>query len=837
MRVRTRFLLILSSAACVLGVGAGPAWAQPPPNDTFGHATQINSLPFSQTLDTSQATTDSTDAEALAACAIPLPVTVAATVWYQYTPSADQSLLISTDGSSYGAGVAVLTGSPGTLSAVACFPAPLGTFSAKAGQTYHIAVADTSGGSGGTLNLSVGALEAPTISAISAAGNSACALTSGGGVKCWGSNFSGELGNGTTNNSFTPVDVSGLSSRVTAIAAGSHPCALMAGGGVKCWGQNDAGQLGNGTTTGPDTCPGVGPATPCSTTPIDVSGLSSGVSAIATGGSHTCALMAGGGVKCWGDNSFGQLGNGTTTGPETCPGFTVPAACSTTPVDVSGLGSGVTAIAAGGSHTCALTTGGGVKCWGFNDLGQLGNGTTTGPDQCPGFIGPRCNATPVDVSGLSSGVTAIAPGGSTTCALTNGGEVKCWGQNSFGQFGNGTTTGPDCFGGCSATPVDISGLSGVVSAISVGGSTTCALTNGGGAKCWGENLSGQVGNGTLGGSDPDICFGACIPTPVDVTGLSGGVTAIVAGGSPCALTSGGAVKCWGDNSFGQLGNGTGNRSTTPVDVIFPPSTVGPPSALITVPSDGASYTFGSLPNSSFSCRDAAGAPGIASCTASIDGGRTFTSGERLTGTAGSHTMVVTALSRDGRSATATAHYRVAKAATSLAAAPQLVIFPPPIGVGIGKVSATLTSGGSGLLGRSIAFSVGAKPLCTAVTQTNGTATCRLGLLAELRVLFANRYSASFAGDAGHLGSTAATPAIVLGSGLSHRATLSTRRHLSIVRGRLTRGGSQYAVIVSRGSHGVTRLNVKPHRRIQPGRYTLTLKLSGGTEVRRTITLG
>jgi alpha-tubulin suppressor-like RCC1 family protein len=820
MKVRTRFLLALTSVALVLGVAAGPAWAQAPPNDTFEHATQITSLPFSQTLDTSQATTDATDAEALAACAIPLPVTVAATVWYQYTPSADQSLLISTDGSSYGAGVAVLTGSPGSLSAVACFPAPLGTFSAKAGQTYHIVVADTSGGSGGTLNLSVGALEAPTISAIS----QTCALTSGGAVKCWGDNSFGQLGNGTTNNSFTPVDVSGLSSGVTVIAGGSHPCALMAGGGVKCWGSNASGQLGNGTTTGPDTCPGIGPAVPCSTMPVDVSGLSSGVSAIAAGGSHTCALTVGGGVKCWGDNSFGQLGNGTTTN-------------SSTPVDVSGLSSGVTAIAAGGLYTCALTAGGAVKCWGFNDLGQLGNGTTTGPDQCPGFIGPKCNATPVDVSGLSSGVTAIAAGGSTTCALMNGGGVKCWGDNGFGQFGNGTAAGTDCFGLCSATPVDVSDLNNVLTAISVGGSHTCGLTTGGGAKCWGQNLSGELGNGTLGGPDPDTCFGSCIPTPVDVSGLASGLTAISAGGSStCALTSGGAVKCWGDNTFGQLGNGSGNRSSTPVDVIFPPSTVGPPSASITVPPDGASYTFGSVPDSAFSCKDAAGGPGIASCTATIDGGRTFTSGERLPGSVGPHTMIVTAVSRDGQSATATAHYSVAKASTSLTAAPQLVIFPPPTGVGFGKVSATLTSGGSGVVGRTIAFSVGATPLCSTVTDAHGTATCKLGLLAELRVLFANRYSASFAGDVGHLASSTGTPAIVLGSGLPHRASLSTRHHVSIVRGRLTRDRLQYAVMVKRSDHGVTRLRFKPHRQIRPGRYTLTLKLSGGTEIRRTITL-
>ncbi len=152
MRARSRLVFVLTSAAFVLGVAAGPAWAQAPPNDTFEQATQILSLPFSQMLDTSKATTDPTDAEALAACGLSVPV--AATVWYQYTPSVDQSLAISTSGSSYSAGVAVLTGSPGSLSAVTCFPT-IGTFSAVAGQTYHIGVDDITGGSGGTLNLSV----------------------------------------------------------------------------------------------------------------------------------------------------------------------------------------------------------------------------------------------------------------------------------------------------------------------------------------------------------------------------------------------------------------------------------------------------------------------------------------------------------------------------------------------------------------------------------------------------------------------------------------------------------------------------------------------------------
>ena len=233
------------------------------------------------------------------------------------------------------------------------------------------------------------------VAAIAAGDDHTCALTASGGVKCWGTNWSGQLGDGTTDDRLTPVDVSGLSSGVTAIAASRyHTCALTVSGGVMCWG---AGPLGDGTTD-------------ARLIPVDVSGLSSGVTAIAAGGNHTCALTASGGVKCWGENAFGQLGDGTID-------------ARLTPVDVSGLSSGVTAIAAGVSHTCALTVSGGVKCWGENGDGQLGNGTD------------YSRLTPVDVSGLSSGVVDIAAGWRHTCALTASGGVKCWGSNDYGQLG------------------------------------------------------------------------------------------------------------------------------------------------------------------------------------------------------------------------------------------------------------------------------------------------------------------------------------------------------------------------------------------------------------------
>lgn len=357
--------------------------------------------------------------------------------------------------------------------------------------------------------------ELTSASVISVGGSHTCAVTDSGGVKCWGFNGSGRLGDGTTINRSTPVDVSGLSSGISAVSAGvNHTCALTTSGGVKCWGSNTYGQLGDGTTIN-------------RSTPVDVLGLTSGVSAISAGYWYTCAVTNSGGVKCWGENEFGKLGDGTTT-------------IRTTPVNVSGLTSGISAVSAGDWHTCALTASGGIKCWGYNYSGQLGDGTDTN------------RSTPVDVQGFTSGASAVSARSEHTCAVTVLGGVKCWGLNNSGQLGDGTTN-------TRFTPMDVSGLTSGISKVSVGSNYTCALTVSSGVKCWGSNYWGQLGNGTT----------TSHSTPMDVSDLTGGISAVSAGHTlTCALTTSGGVKCWGWNGYGQLGDGTNTFiQSTPVEVI------------------------------------------------------------------------------------------------------------------------------------------------------------------------------------------------------------------------------------------------------------------------------
>lgn len=272
----------------------------------------------------------------------------------------------------------------------------------------------------------------------------ACAVTSGGALKCW------ERGGAA-------VTIAGLGSGVTAVTVGGgyefgsgssgHRCAI-AGGALWCWGLNTGGQLGDGTTTS-------------RWTPGPVTGLDQNVTRVSGGIGHTCAIVSGG-LQCWGDNATGALGDGTTTQ-------------RLTPVHVSGLTSGVASVSAGGGFTCALTTAGGVRCWGSNSHGQLGDATTTD------------RTTPVNVIGLSSGATAISAGAEHACAVVNG-EVMCWGRWDFGRLGAGSGSGDKY------EPDSVIGLPSAMSTVSAGRLHTCAASAAGQAFCWGHNASFQLGS-------------------------------------------------------------------------------------------------------------------------------------------------------------------------------------------------------------------------------------------------------------------------------------------------------------------------------------------------------
>ena len=371
----------------------------------------------------------------------------------------------------------------------------------------------------------------PRAEAIAAGTNFTCALVTGGATRCWGANDKGQLGDTSTADRPMQGDVTGLNIGTAWITAGAfHACAITAGGGGRCWGWNQNAQLGS-TSAG---------TALYHATPLDVTGMTSGTARLSAGAFHTCAQSSTGVAKCWGLNNTGQLGVGGAQVQNGVPVNVVE------PTNVLGLSSNVTAITTGSGHSCAIVNGG-AKCWGDNGGGQIGDASINVP------MRPFA----ADVATLGSGVAAIAAGASHSCALTTAGGVKCWGDNSYRQVGDGSATA------MLRAPVDVSGLTSGVSAIAVGAFHTCALTVTGGVKCWGSNVNGQIGDGST----------TLRPTPVDVAGLAGGVVAIAAGAShTCAILQGGSVKCWGDNSRGQLGEPSGLQQLVPVFVTGFPST-------------------------------------------------------------------------------------------------------------------------------------------------------------------------------------------------------------------------------------------------------------------------
>lgn len=351
------------------------------------------------------------------------------------------------------------------------------------------------------------------VPAVAAGGQHTCALQSGGGVKCWGQGVAGRLGNGLDDDQKTPVDVTGLTSGVRAVVAGSlHSCALTMTGGVKCWGDGSYGQVGDGTTT-------------TRRTPVDVAGLEGGVVALAAGNLHTCALLANGNVRCWGHGASGALGNGDTS--------VEPA-----PVSVLDLTDVEAISAGGGSHTCAQTSTGQVSCWGAGTSGQLGDG------------GSDNQSTPVEVAGLDGQVARLAVGGQHTCALLDSGHVQCWGFGEAGQLGDGLDQNQ-------STPVSVAGIDDAIF-LTAGGYHTCAVIGSDShVVCWGKGDTGQLGSG---GTDSQL-------QPEPVSDLSAALALGAGGQHTCALLDNESLACWGRGDNGQLGTGKAVNELSPAAVL------------------------------------------------------------------------------------------------------------------------------------------------------------------------------------------------------------------------------------------------------------------------------
>ena len=430
--------------------------------------------------------------------------------------------------------------------------------------------------------------------AVSAGNLHSCALHQNGTISCWGSNYSGQLGYGTSGDfgdySSTPVSVVGIDDATAINAGAGHSCALHRNGNISCWGDNDFGQLGDSTRrlrspdfssvpvrvkgiddaiaisagnlhscalhqTGNISCWGsIGYEGEVSSVPVEVVGIGDAV-AVSAEGNHSCALHQTGSVSCWGSIRAGLLDDGAER--------VLEIDFSSVPVGVTGISDAI-AITIGedslsNRHSCALNQTGNISCWGDNEYGQLGDGT----------VGKEYDyiSVPVGVVGISD-ATAISAGRGYSCALHQTGTISCWGSNWYGRLGNGQSKGNwEDTSADSSVPVGVAEISNAI-AISAGQQHSCALHQDSTISCWGRNYLGQLGNRQSTGDWEDISADSSVP--VGVVGISDAIAVSAGNLHSCALHQNGTISCWGDNNFGQLGNGTGgNRgdmSSVPVKV-------------------------------------------------------------------------------------------------------------------------------------------------------------------------------------------------------------------------------------------------------------------------------
>jgi alpha-tubulin suppressor-like RCC1 family protein len=338
-----------------------------------------------------------------------------------------------------------------------------------------------------------------------------CGVKKDHSLWCWGANDSGQLGDGTTTNRTLPVQVTALGTSVAEVSVGDlYTCARKTDGTLWCWGNNASGQLGNSTAV--DT-----------STPTQVTALGTGVAEISAGDLFACARKTDGSVWCWGS---GPLGDGTGT----------PALA---PVQVPGL-SGVAQISTGDGAACARKTDGSLWCWGFNTFGIVGDGTTN--DQL----------SPVQVTTLGSSVSCVSVGDLFACATKSDGTVWCWGTNDKGELGDGTTTNH-------YAPAAVSGLPGQASSVVANGRHACSVLTDGRLFCWGWNGAGEIGDGTT--------VDRHAPTQVTTLGSGLGQASAGVNQDTCATLTDGSLWCWGSDSSAQIGDGAGVTRKTPVQVL------------------------------------------------------------------------------------------------------------------------------------------------------------------------------------------------------------------------------------------------------------------------------
>ena len=392
--------------------------------------------------------------------------------------------------------------------------------------------------------------------AIATGGEHSCAVHEGGTISCWGNNWYGQLGNGQSGEnveSSVPVGVAGITDAIAVTAGWDYSCALHEDSTVSCWGDNWYGQLGNGQSTGDRQDNSAD-----SSVPVKVLGIAN-ATAIASTSKHSCALRENGTISCWGNKRSGKLGNRKSRDDGA-------ASHSSVPVEVAGI-TDATAIAAGQDHSCAAHRSGTVSCWGNNYNGQLGNGQSQDYENRSASYryGPY-SWVPTGVVDITD-ATAVTAGGEHSCALREGGTISCWGNNWHGQLGNGQG-GTDDAGFAeiendfySPLPVDVTGITDAT-AITTGRIHTCALHRTGAVSCWGDTGQGQLGNGQSG-------YIYASPVPQAVVGITD-ATAIAAGAEhSCALHEGGSLSCWGANWYAQLDTGQNEEdasSSVPVRV-------------------------------------------------------------------------------------------------------------------------------------------------------------------------------------------------------------------------------------------------------------------------------